>query len=118
MKMNIYLSGPMRGIPYFNFPRFMAEVTRLRADGHEVFCPAEEDIRMYGSRVCASPTGDLADIDPTIKFSLREALFRDCTYICLHADTIAMLPGWENSKGATAEYSLAVALGHKIIELE
>ena len=116
--MKIYLSGPMRGIPYFNFPRFMAEATRLRADGHEVFCPAEEDLKKYGPRVCASPTGNLADIDPTIKFSLRDAFLRDCTYICLDADTMVMLPGWASSKGATAEYSLAVALGHKIIELD
>jgi hypothetical protein len=114
--MKIYLSGPMRGVPYFNFPRFMSETVKLRADGHEVFCPAESDLVQYGPRVCASPTGNLADLKD-INFSLREALFRDCQYICNTADTIVLLPGWQKSKGATAEHALAVALGHKVIEL-
>jgi hypothetical protein len=114
--MKIYLSGPMRGIPYFNFPRFMAETTKLRADGHEVFCPAESDLQEYGPSVCASLTGNLADIK-NINFSLREALFRDCEYICKTAEAIMLLPGWEKSKGATAERALGIALGLQIIEL-
>ena len=114
--MKIYLSGPMRGVPYFNFPRFLEETKRLRSEGHEVFCPAESDLEAYGQEVCNSPTGDLADIKH-ISFSLREALLRDCKYICETADTIALLPGWEKSKGATAERALGVALGHKIMEI-
>lgn len=114
--MKIYLSGPMRGYPYFNFPTFMAEATRLRADGHEVFCPAESDLKEYGPLVCASSTGNLADIK-NVSFSLREALFRDCEYICKTAEAIALLPGWQKSKGATAEHALAVALGLQVIEL-
>ncbi len=38
-------------------------------------------------------------------------------YICKEADAIAMLPGWENSKGARAEWTLSIALGHTIIYL-
>lgn len=114
--MKIYLSGPMRGVPYFNFPRFLEETKKLRAEGHEVFCPAESDLATYGPAVCESPTGDLKDI-AHINFSLREALLRDCEYICKTADTIVLLPNWQNSKGATAERALGVALGHKIIEL-
>lgn len=106
----IYVSGPMRGKPYFNFPKFVAVATQLRAEGHEVFCPAESDLAEYGPKVCNSPTGDLKDI-ADMHFSLRDALFRDCEYICKTADTVVLLPGWEASKGATAERALAVALG-------
>lgn len=116
-RLRIYLSGPMRNKPYFNFPEFFKQADFLRRQGHEVFCPAEEDVKIYGERVYASPSGLLSDIDPDIKFSLREALLRDCVYICETATAIALLPGWENSKGATAEHALAIALGHKVILL-
>ena len=51
-------------------------------------------------------------------FNLREALADDCEYICRNATAIALLPGWENSKGARAEHALAVALGLECIYLE
>ena len=50
-------------------------------------------------------------------FSLRKALADDTAYICLKADAVAMLPGWKNSKGATAERALGIALGLRILYL-
>lgn len=41
----VYLSGKMRGIPLFNFPRFDAVAARLTSLGWDVINPAEMDRR-------------------------------------------------------------------------
>lgn len=116
--MKIYLAGPMRGIPEFNFPAFMAAAKKLRAAGHEVFNPAEKDNERHGTDISkGNATGDEAEAGKTHGFNLREALGTDLAYICGHADGIAMLPGWPNSKGARAELATAEALGLRVILL-
>lgn len=114
--MKIYLAGPMSGYPEFNFPTFHAAAALLRADGHEVFSPAENDIAKIGDFSKNNPTGDVKAANAA-GFSLRHALADDTKFICLEAEGIAMLPGWEKSLGARAEHALAVALGHKILYL-
>lgn len=115
--MKIYIAGPMRGIPFFNFPAFNAATAELRKQGHFVFNPAERDIERHnGTDISAgNATGDENQAAKTHGFDLRTALYEDSKFICLEADAIAMLPGWENSKGATAERALAIALGHQVI---
>jgi uncharacterized protein DUF4406 len=117
--MKIYLAGPMSNIPHFNFPAFNAATLRLRSAGHEVFNPAECDINRHGGVDISAdnPAGDAALAAAKHGFSLRAALAEDTAFICKEADAIAMLPGWENSKGARAEHALAFALGHTIIYL-
>ena len=110
--MKIYVAGPMRNIPHFNFLAFNAASARLRADGHEVFNPAEHDIALH------NPTGDNAKAERDHGFNLRDALGDDLAWICKHADAIALLPGWAASKGATAERAVGLALGLAIFELD
>ena len=113
--MKIYLAGPMRGIPEFNFPAFYHAAKVLREKGHEVFSPAERDNAAHGADISKNnPTGDEALATLTHGFSLREALAADFEYICLHADAIVLLPGWQQSKGACAEKAAGEALGLKI----
>lgn len=114
--MRVYLAGGMRGYPQFNFPTFFEAAARLRADNHEVFNPAEADLEKYGPGVFDSPTGSLEDIKIT-GFDLRKALKKDTSWICDNAEAIALLPGWERSKGASAEKALAEALGLEVIYL-
>jgi hypothetical protein len=116
--MKIYLAGPMRGIQEFNFPAFYAAAAKLRAEGHEVFSPAERDNEKHGTDISkGNATGDEGLAALQHGFNLREALGADLAWICAHAQAVALLPGWQTSKGATAERAAGVALGLEIIEL-
>jgi hypothetical protein len=119
--MKIYLAGPMRGIAEFNFPAFHSASKFLREQvGWEVFSPAEKDQEVHGVEFSAQfKTAESANIpDAEAKgFSLRRALGDDTAWICTYADGVAMLPGWEKSRGAQAEVALAKALGLKLFPL-
>ena len=118
--MNYYLAGPMRGVKDFNAPAFAQAAATLRADHHVVFNPAERDQAEFGD-VLTSPTGSERTLARKTGMSTmalrREVFLADMTWICQHADAIALLPGWEQSKGATAEHALAIALGLDVIYL-
>lgn len=117
--MKIYLAGPMSGIPEFNFPAFMSAASILRKGGHEVFNPAEADVEEFGdfSKKCPDGTHEeAAKVNP--KITLRYVLKKDLVWICDNAEAIALLPGWENSKGVSVELALSKALELEIIELK
>jgi hypothetical protein len=86
----IYVSGPMTGIPDHNFPAFNAEAARLRALGYEVVNPV--------------------DVNPDHGTPWAECLRNDLLAL-LQCDGIALLPGWESSRGAALELHVARALG-------
>lgn len=116
--MKVYLAGPMRGIPEFNFPAFHSGAAKLRSEGHEVFSPAEYDIECHGVDISKrNQTGDEEQAAKEHGFNLRKALAADLNWICAHADAVALLPGWENSKGAAAERATAIALGLRVFEV-
>lgn len=117
--MKIYIAGPMRGIPNFNFPAFFGAEADLIKLGHEVFNPAARDNLRHGVDIGAgNHTGSVEQAAQEHGFNLRDALAHDLKYICREADGIALLPGWEKSKGAVAEKSAAEALGLHVIYLE
>lgn len=84
-----YVAGPMTGLPELNFPAFHAAAAKLRAIGHEVVNPAE------------------VNPDPGMKW--EDAMRADLPQLC-RCDAIAMLPGWQLSRGARLEFDIAVAL--------
>jgi hypothetical protein len=117
--VKIYLAGPMTGIPEFNYPAFHAAAAQLRAEGHEVFSPAEADNRRHGVDISkGNATGDPKQAAAEHGFDRRIALAEDLAWICAEADAIAVLPGWENSKGANAELATAYALGLHVMLLK
>ena len=117
--MKLYLAGPMRGIPEFNFPSFHRAARLLRAMGHEVFNPAERDNEHHGTDISKGNLhGDEALAAKEHGFSLREALGADLAWICSTAEGIALLPGWNESRGARAERAAADALRLRIIYID
>ena len=92
----IYLSGPMAGLPDHNYPAFFAAAAELRAAGHEVVNPAE-----------LNPEHDRPWVD-CLRTDIRE--------LC-SCEAIALLPGWENSKGANLELHVAHRLEMEVIHL-
>ena len=86
--MRVYISGPMTGYSDHNYPAFNAAEDALRLLGHEPLNPARhpaQDSWVGYLRL------DLADV--------------------LIADGVALLPGWEASRGAVLEVHVAHALG-------
>lgn len=88
----IYLSGPMSGIKDFNFPAFHQAAASLRKSGYEVVNPAELD-----------------EADPHV-MSWEKYLRRDIAHL-ITCDGIALLTGWEKSRGAKLEKHIADQLG-------
>lgn len=119
--MNIYLAGPMRGIKDFNFPTFFRAAAKLREQGHFVFNPAERDTNEWGAERLKSETGSEAEVAAKLGFEglslARQCFLADTHFICSKADAIYLLPGWESSRGATAERALGVAIGLEVVEL-
>lgn len=115
--MKIYLAGPMRGIPEFNEPAFREAAAKLRAEGHEVFSPAEQSTKLFGDKLRKSANGDEGRMGGDEMTISRTVFNLDLSYICLHADAVYLLPGWEKSRGATAERACALALPIKVVEL-
>lgn len=114
----VYLAGPMRGIKDFNFPAFFEAEAKLRDAGHEVFNPAASGVKEFGWVAMQSETGDAADVAHHLDMSsmkfMRHVFKIDMQWVCDHADVVALLPGWENSKGSSAEKALAEALGLEV----
>ncbi|PRH37751.1 DUF4406 domain-containing protein [Burkholderia gladioli] len=91
--MKLYLAGPMSGIAELNFPAFRAEAVRLRSLGFEIVNPAE---------INADTTAAWLDC---MRADIKQLV--DC-------DGIALLDGWEGSRGAGVEHQLARGLGLRV----
>lgn len=97
-----YLSGPMSGVPQFNFPLFDRVTAELRAAGMTVISPAElDDDDGLRDAALASPDGN-PDSSPH-GWTWGDFLARDVKLIADGVTGIVLLPGWEQSRGARLE---------------
>ena len=94
-----YLSGPMSGIPELNYPAFKAAAETLRALGATVVSPHE----------IVPPEA--------APWSWEDHMRADLAAL-LTCEVMMLLPGWEQSRGATLERSVAEALGMLVVEYD
>lgn len=87
----LYIAGPMTGHDDYNRPAFHQAAAQLRAAGYHVISPAETP----------QPAAHAEWADWT-----RASLKR-----MLDADAVALLPGWQASRGANLEVHVAAKLG-------
>lgn len=107
-----YLAGPMRGLPYFNFPAFDFATAALQHLGWFIYSPAAKDRDTLDIDLCPDGT----DEELTQQgFSLAGALAWDFARI-MEADCVIALPGWERSTGVHWEFTVAYALGKPVFQ--
>ncbi len=95
----IYVAGAMSGHANLNHPAFHAKEAQLRAHGWDVINPAAMDVD--------------AGIDPSKpmeEYDYEDAAHRDIQALQL-CDAIYLMAGWQHSKGACWERSLAKSWG-------
>jgi Domain of unknown function (DUF5664)/Domain of unknown function (DUF4406) len=110
-----YVSGPMRGIPKYNFPLFDEVRDDLKLLGFQVVSPADHDREVepnveyteHYAKGDPSFNADGPKFHQLIGWDLRMIADPDCAGIVL-------LPGWENSTGAQHERYVAEACGKLI----
>ena len=98
MKPKVYIAGPMRGLPDFNYPAFRFAASILRAEGWHVENPAEIG-EGFG-------TPEQINADP----ALLAAVMAADLHALKKCDAVYLLPGWEKSIGAKKELYTALDL--------
>lgn len=111
--MKVYTAGKMRGLPSFGADGFRKAARVLREHGFKVISPLEmdEEAGIYVDGLTGFE--DLTDQG----FDIRSTLVSDLQVVLLDADAVVLLPGWQDSQGAIAEYAAAQAAGVPTWEL-
>jgi len=100
---SIYLAGAMRGRPQWNFPAFDEALARWEFAGWTVYSPAAVDRALGFDEYDDRQEVDIDFVNRALRLDL---------ILLESADAIALLPGWEESTGATVE--LAFAQFHRL----
>lgn len=91
MRTRLYIAGPMTGVEDHNYPLFHRVQAELVAAGYVVFNPARN------VPLAAEPRWS-----DYMRMAVKQVA---------DSDGIAILPGWQDSAGATLEVKLANDLG-------
>ena len=95
-KTKVYLSGKMNGVPEKNYPAFNKYAADLRAQGYQVFNPAEHE-------------DDTQPREKLMKIDLQEVL---------KADMVVVFGDWRDSDGACAEVLVAKETGKQVFVID
>lgn len=106
----LYVAGPMTGKPWHNFPSFDVAVDLLAGLGIESISPAElDDPADRAEALCA----EIGSAD-TATHTWGDLLARDVKIVADVVDGVALLPGWEGSRGAKLEAFICRLVGKPI----
>lgn len=94
-KPSLYLAGPMYGLPEKNYPAFRHAEKVLREAGFHVYTPLSADAFVLKG-----------DPEPTRQWWQQTTL----RIMLSGPEALALLDGWENSKGAMLEWQVANGL--------
>ncbi len=100
----------MSGIKNLNFPQFHKVAAELRSNGYEVISPAEVELSKY-------PKG-YVPFDKEDAEEMYNAFMKEDIKQMMDCDTVAVLEGWQKSKGAQIEVGLAFDLGMNIVNAD
>lgn len=103
---NYYISGPMTGLPLFNFPQFNEVAAALRSRNYSVINPAEEVDQLLA----------FSSYDSLASIPRRIALLEVLTALLTKSNALILLPDWKGSRGARLERRIAKALEYPIFE--
>ena len=106
--VTVYIAGPMRGYPRYNFDEFYRAEADLLTMGFNPINPARIDEEQG-----FDPDDAQQIIPPSM---VEEFVWRDVELI-IEANGLCLLPGWDRSVGATAAYWLARWLRKRIFIL-
>jgi hypothetical protein len=108
--MTSYISGPISGFDLDERRKTFAEAAVLvkRVLGGDVVNPME----VVPQCEYQCDPGQLADRPPYIH--TWKCWMKYDIIAMLECDTIVMLPGWQDSKGACTERNIAIALGFQV----
>jgi hypothetical protein len=101
----------MSGMEDFNFPAFFEAERELEKLGYDVINPAHNDGATVQEALQSAGTPE----SPNNLWSYY--MKRDLPHV-MDVDMLCLLPGWEKSKGATLEVTVAKALGLPLMVLK
>lgn len=115
--MRIYISGPMRGYPQDNYPKFKEIQRRLIEHfGAQVDCIYNPAIEGERVREEMGLPKELSKASEELQSKyLRRVFYEDMTWINLTATHLCMIEEFRLSNGAKAEYYLGKALNKEFI---
>lgn len=113
--IKLYLAGPMRGYPKFNADNFNLWAEKLRAAGYEVLTPvemdAEDGLDFTSEETAAATVRRLPNGDVDEEYYLQRDFIR-----LQECQGVALIEGWEESKGSQREIVKAIKADIRIRE--
>jgi hypothetical protein len=105
-----YQAGPMSKIDKFNIPAFLATQTDLRDRGYTTHLPADLDDPEIVAELLASDGSPSSSV-----LTWGECLAADVILISDICGGVAVMTGWENSRGACLETFTARLHGKPVV---